>query len=61
MQKELSMIERNQTWELVPRSHYGNVIGLKRVIDYLDIFAPITRHDTIRLQLTIVAQKGDNS
>ncbi|KAI4297629.1 hypothetical protein L6164_037513 [Bauhinia variegata] len=86
MQEELSMIEKNQTWELVSRPHDRNVIGLKWVfrtkfnpdgsinkhkarlvvkgysqifgIDYSDTFAPVARHDTIRLLLTIVAQKG---
>lgn len=86
MQEELSMIEKNQTWELVPRPHDRNVIGVKWVfrtklnpngsinkhkarlvvkgysqifgVDYADTFAPVARHDTIRLLLAIVAQKG---
>ncbi|RDX58804.1 Copia protein, partial [Mucuna pruriens] len=86
MQEELSMIERNQTWEVVPRPHVRNFIRLKWMfrtkfnlngsinkhkarlvvkdnsqifgIDYSDTFAPVARHDTIRLLLIIVAQKG---
>ena len=31
MQEELNMIEKNQTWELVPRPQHKNVIGVKWV------------------------------
>ncbi|RDX64492.1 hypothetical protein CR513_56947, partial [Mucuna pruriens] len=33
MKEELSMIERNQTWELIPRPHDRNVIGTKFNLD----------------------------
>ena len=84
MNEELKMIEKNKTWDLVPRPSGRNVIGLKRVyraklnpdsslnklkarlvvkgyaqqpgIDYGDTFAPVARHDTIRLLVALAAQ-----
>jgi hypothetical protein len=85
MEEEMKMIQKNQTWELVPRPTDKKVIGVKWIykakvnpdgsiykykarlvakgfaqecgVDYFETFAPVARHDTIRLLIALAAQK----
>ncbi|KAG8501219.1 hypothetical protein CXB51_003321 [Gossypium anomalum] len=60
MADEIAMIEKNQTWELVPRPANRKVIGgfsQKYGLDYLETFAPVAGLDTIRLLIALAAQK----
>ncbi|KAB2610770.1 hypothetical protein D8674_018802 [Pyrus ussuriensis x Pyrus communis] len=52
MDNEISMIEKNETWELVDISTSKPVIGVKWT------FAPVARMDTIRTLIALAAQKG---
>lgn len=84
MEEEINMINKNNTWPLVPRSENGHVIGVKWVyrikfnsdasifkfkarlmvkgyaqllrVDYGDIFAPVARHDIIKLLVVLAAK-----
>uniref|UniRef100_A0A6N2MMZ3 Reverse transcriptase Ty1/copia-type domain-containing protein n=1 Tax=Salix viminalis TaxID=40686 RepID=A0A6N2MMZ3_SALVM len=72
MKLEIESIERNQTWSLIVLPHDKKEIGVKWQkgglvvkgltqvvgIDYGDTFAPVARHDTIRLLLALAAQLG---
>ena len=86
MKEEMSMIQKNRTWELVDKPIDRKVIGVKWVfrtklnvdcsvnkykarlivkgyaqifsVDYSNIFALVSRLDTIRLVLMVAAQKG---
>jgi len=86
MEEEMSMIQKNKTWELVDKPENRKVIGVKWVfrtklnadssinkykarlvvkgyaqifgVDCSNTFASVSRLDTIRLVLTIAAQKG---
>ncbi|RDX79372.1 putative mitochondrial protein, partial [Mucuna pruriens] len=45
MKEEMSMIEKNQTWMLVPRPHDRNVIGVKWVFrTKLNLDGPLNKH-----------------
>src|ERR1044072_2497163 len=45
MKEELGMIEKNQTWQLVPRPHHKNVIGVKWVFrTKLNVDGSINKH-----------------
>ncbi|KAL6348578.1 hypothetical protein AAG906_016093 [Vitis piasezkii] len=63
MQEELSMIEKNNTWELVDRPTHKKAIGVKWVIlkcscKFFKTFAPVAELVTIRMLLALAAQKG---
>ncbi|XP_034678911.1 uncharacterized protein LOC117909123 [Vitis riparia] len=69
MQEELSMIEKNNTWELVDRPTHKKVIGVKWVYKTkLNSDGSVNKHkaklvvkarlDTIRMLLALIAQKG---
>jgi hypothetical protein len=48
MKEELDQIEKNDTWELVPRPRYKNVIGTKWVfINKLNEDGQVTRNKSI--------------
>nr|GEU78706.1 hypothetical protein [Tanacetum cinerariifolium] len=54
MKEELSVIEKNQTWELtdLPREK----MPLQQGIDYEETFVPVARFETVRIVLAIAAQ-----
>ncbi|GJR14960.1 retrovirus-related pol polyprotein from transposon TNT 1-94 [Tanacetum coccineum] len=54
MKAELEMIKKNNTWKLVDLPKGKNAIG----VDFGDTFAPIARHDTIKLLIAIAAQRN---
>ncbi|KAG8503616.1 hypothetical protein CXB51_001792 [Gossypium anomalum] len=62
MSDEIAMIEKNQTWELVPRPAKRKArlvvkgFSQKYGLDYLETFAPVARLDTIRLPVALTAQ-----
>ncbi|GKV33035.1 hypothetical protein SLEP1_g41587 [Rubroshorea leprosula] len=86
MKEELSMIEKNQTWCLVPKLDDKKPIGVKWVfrtklnpdgsihkhkarlvmkryaqqprVDYGETYAPVARHDTVRLLIALAANLG---
>ncbi|GLT33377.1 hypothetical protein SLA2020_079730 [Shorea laevis] len=86
MKEELSMIEKNQTWCLIPKPDDKKPIGVKWVfqtklnpdgsihkhkaklvvkgyaqqpgVDYGEIYAPVARHDTVRLLIALAANLG---
>ncbi|KAI3768676.1 hypothetical protein L2E82_19506 [Cichorium intybus] len=85
MDREIEMIEKNETWSLVDLPKEAKCIGVKWVfktklnekgevqkhkarlvargygqeygIDYLKVYAPVARMDTIRLMLALAAQR----
>ncbi|KAL8145756.1 hypothetical protein AgCh_003778 [Apium graveolens] len=68
MDKEMQAVEKNQTWSLVELPPGQKPIGLKWVfkvkkdsdgkvgIDFEEIFAPVTRIETVRLLLALAAK-----
>ncbi|RVX01546.1 Pleiotropic drug resistance protein 3 [Vitis vinifera] len=61
MKAEIDAIERNGTWKLTELPEAKNAIGgFAQVagVDYGDTFAPVARHDTIRLLLALAGQMG---
>ncbi|RVW45664.1 Retrovirus-related Pol polyprotein from transposon RE1 [Vitis vinifera] len=54
MKEELTMIEKNQTWELVDKLTHKRAIGVKWT------FALVARLDTIRMLLALAAKKEWN-
>ncbi|GJV64548.1 retrovirus-related pol polyprotein from transposon TNT 1-94 [Tanacetum coccineum] len=86
MDREIEMIEKNQTWCLVELPKDAKCIGVKWVfktklnergeiekhkarlvargygqefgVDYMEVYAPVARMDTIRLMLALAAQRG---
>ncbi|KAL6323788.1 hypothetical protein AAG906_002256 [Vitis piasezkii] len=70
MEEELKMIKKNGTWELVDRPKNQKIIGVKWVfrikynsdgsygVDFSNTFAPVARHDTIRLLVALAAKMG---
>ncbi|KAA3473753.1 Retrovirus-related Pol polyprotein from transposon TNT 1-94 [Gossypium australe] len=60
---EISMIHKNQTWELVARPVHRKArlvvkgFSQKYGIGYLETFAPVARLDTIRLLVVLAAQR----
>ncbi|GKD84395.1 retrovirus-related pol polyprotein from transposon TNT 1-94 [Tanacetum coccineum] len=54
MKAELEMIKKNNTWKLVDLPKGKNAIG----VDFGDTFAPVARHDTIKLLIAIAAQRN---
>ncbi|GKV16599.1 hypothetical protein SLEP1_g27221 [Rubroshorea leprosula] len=86
MKEELSMIEKNQTWCLIPKPDDKKPIGVKWLfrtklnpdgsihkhkarlvvkryaqqprVDYEQTYAPVARHDTIRLLIALAANFG---
>ncbi|GAU40628.1 hypothetical protein TSUD_190050 [Trifolium subterraneum] len=57
MKEELDSIESNQTWELVDLPQNKRAID-REGIDYGEVFAPVTRMETIRL-VTAIANIND--
>ncbi|GKV19034.1 hypothetical protein SLEP1_g29334 [Rubroshorea leprosula] len=66
MKEKLAMIEKNKTWSLCPRpevNKYKARLVIKgyaqqQGVDFSETFAPVTRHDTIKLLFAIFAQNG---
>ncbi|KAI5316393.1 hypothetical protein L3X38_036100 [Prunus dulcis] len=60
MNSEIEAIEKNDTWELTELPLGSKVIGVnqKYGVDYAEVFAPVARLDTIRVVISLAAQKG---
>ncbi|RVX16395.1 hypothetical protein CK203_014418 [Vitis vinifera] len=56
MEEELKMIKKNGTWELARLviKGYSQEYG----VDFSNTFAPVARHDTIRLLVALAAKMG---
>ncbi|RVW75541.1 Copia protein [Vitis vinifera] len=61
MKAEIDVIERNGTWKLIELLEAKKAIGgFAQVagVDYGDTFAPVARHDIIRLLFALAGQMG---
>ncbi|RVW58020.1 Retrovirus-related Pol polyprotein from transposon RE1 [Vitis vinifera] len=56
MEKEIDVIEKNETWQLVEKPKDKEIIGPG--VDFHETFAPVARLDTIRTIIAVAAQKG---
>ncbi|KAL6318302.1 hypothetical protein AAG906_039394 [Vitis piasezkii] len=55
MEKEIDVIEKNETWQMVEKSKDKEIIGSD--VDFHETFAPVARLDTIRTIIAMAAQK----
>ncbi|WJX32266.1 hypothetical protein P8452_20610 [Trifolium repens] len=57
MNEELDAIKRNKTWKLSELPKGKKAIS-KPGLDYFEVFAPVARHETIRLVIAIAANRN---
>ena len=70
MHEELNQFVRNDVWELAPRPENVHVIGTKWIfknktdedgVDFDESFAPMARHESIRILMSIACTMNSNS
>nr|GEV75920.1 hypothetical protein [Tanacetum cinerariifolium] len=60
MMDEIKSIEKNNTWSLVELPKGAKTVGVKYGIDYLEVYAPVARMETVRTIIALAAQQRWN-